>query len=437
MRKIELSREKVALILFILVSILALAAVAFWGGNRTDEVFLNDIPDGFVLQDRVPGVRYILPEDVIENEVPFDTMGAHSPDDLALLIQTKYISRKEAYGAMIVGPEMMNLVVCDKDLFRMSLENVSYTDEVEYILKKEAQLGDGLSVQNNIRKNQEDGCTKIIVPIRFKYFSFSDLEVEGSYEGYAALIEKEDGGKAICIAVANTKGSAEQVKKWKESCSQSVMSFRISNSDYSSYSNKLSEFSYDPGGLVNYPGYIYKNLGTKQMDTAGTYNQVDAMLGMYCVETPYGPINMPYILNDQDLTSYVSTEDGLHAEIHSKTDTVQYSVLIQDVTQETSFESVVDEVRGSIQGDYTVFMEEKGYTKKQVVSEDIKEDSGSALITVCGWNENTGDSTIIYYDLKVSKNVYTITRIETSKKVTDEFDPIVTSITSLHHIVLV
>lgn len=432
------NKNKVDLIVFAVISLFALAAVIFFCGDHNANVFSSNIPDGYVLQDRVSGTRFILPEEVVESEVSLDSMTAPSPEDLEKVVETNYVSRKEEYGAMVFGPNMMCLVVSDKNLFDMDLSSVRYTDEVEYILKKEAQIEDTLSVQNRINMKEEDGNVKIIVPVQFDQFSFSSLTVNKKYKGYAAVIENKDGSQGICIAIADMQKDSDQVKKWTNICNQIVLSFRVSSGDYSSYSNKIPEFSYESGGLINYPGYVYHNLGTDKMDTKGTYNQIDALLGMYCVETDYGPINLPYILNDSDMSSSIHTDGTyLQATIHSHSGSVNYSTTIKSREEGQTFNSAVNEVRSMIQDDYDLFSNQYGYTKQRIVSEDIQEDSGSAILTVCGWNENTADSTVIYYDLQVSQSVYTITKIEASKKVTEQFDPIMRRITELHHIVLV
>lgn len=431
-------KNRVVLVIFIIASILALIATVLINRGQKEEVFLTSIPKGYVLQDRVDGTRFILPDEVVENEVSFDTMTTPASEDIEQVIKTNYVSRKETYGAMLVGPDIMCLVVSDWNLFNMDLESVKYTDEVEYILKREAQIGESLSVQNQMRMNEEDRSHKIIVPIQFEQFSFSSLVIEGKYEGYAALVEQEDGSQGICIAITDTSKGSAHVKEWKAICDQIVLSFRLSSNDYSAYSNKLPEFSYESGGLVNYPGYAYNNLGTDKMDTNGTYNQIDALLGMYCVETPYGPINMPYILNDPDMSSSIHTDGTyLQATIHSHSGSVNYSTTIKSKKEGQTFDSAVNEVRSMIQDDYDLFSNQYGYTKKRIVSEDIQDDAGSAILTVCGWNENTGNSTVIYYDLQVSQSVYTITKIEASKKVTEQFAPSLRRITELHHIILV
>lgn len=391
----------------ILIFVVLLSGCSF----SSEPVYTEGAPEGYRYLDTISQIRVALPEEILEKQLDLSSISIADPNtNIRELAKEQYLTRYENYGFMLLGPDLFVLSAKDKNMFSMQLNTAISPETVQYILRSEVGLKRSISVTGSVRSdyNENTAVTKIIVPVRLSSFTFSNTVFEDEYEGYAALLQKEDFLSAVCIAVMPAE-SEDDVS----TCETICQSFTLDNIDefdsssyYTTYSNILPSLSYEKGGLPAYDGYSYQNIGTDKMDATGTYNQINENLGMYCLMTDFGPLNLPYLVNDLALESSLKKEP-FQASIHSSQDNIDYAIHVYQ-RDNASFDELVEFLRKQIQQEKEDL--KKKYPSCKVISEDILDDS-NAVITVCGWDRESNEVTTIYYKLNAGKDLYSITEI--------------------------
>lgn len=426
------------------LTLLCSLAILLTACGKAPSVVYDEQPlDGYTTVDRVSQIRFDLPDEVKGKQIDLASISDESTaEQLRSLADSQYLTRYENYGVIMTGPDLFLMAARDGALFETDLSTVQYQDMVQYILQDEIEYGDTIKATSGAMDtytDEETGVTKLICPIVLTNYTFANLEYEGEYAGYVALAQEKDGVSALCIAVSPVKEEEAENKALNKRNLNIVRSFRLNtgneSSYYTTYSNVLSGFSYDSGGLFSYDGYAYQNLGTEKLDTTGTYNRLSDRLGMYCLDTSFGPLNLPYILDDGNLSSTViDNESTLSANITSSADDITFDVSVSSWDGK-DYDDVLYEFRSQIQEEKQALSNEYGYTRQAVLSEEIMENTG-AITTVCGFNDDSLTNTTVYYKLDCAKYLYSLTRIEATKSVTDDIPPLLQEIVDLSGITL-